>query len=90
MTRHDLDVFLRRTVTLGALLVLLVPAARGSHALLGWLPLWLVGMPLASWWSLRGCPLPRPVLRLPRRVRPQARRRGVRRGGAARREAHRA
>ena len=46
MTHRDLDSLLRQLVILGALAVLLIPAARGSSALLGWLPLWLVGMPL--------------------------------------------
>jgi prolyl oligopeptidase len=49
--------------------VLLIPAARGSSEWLGWLPLWLVGMPLAAWWSLRGFPLPAVAVRLPRRRR---------------------
>ena len=75
MTHRDLDSLLRHLVILGALAVLLIPAARGSSALLGWLPLWLVGMPLAAWWSLRRFPLPKLALRLPRRRRVQARRR---------------
>ena len=83
MTRQDLDVLLRRAVTLGTLAVLLIPAARGHHEWLGWLPLWLVGMPLAAWWSLRGFPLPAATaLRLPRRRRVQARRRAQPRRGA--------
>jgi hypothetical protein len=75
MTHRDLDSCLRQLVILGALAVLLVPAARGTSAWLGWLPLWLLGMPLAAWWSLRRFPLPRVALRLPRRRRAQARRR---------------
>jgi hypothetical protein len=75
MTREDLDSALRQAVILGALAVLLIPAARGSSALLGWLPLWLLGMPLAAWWSLRGFPVPATALHLPRRRRIQARRR---------------
>lgn len=75
MTHRDLDACLRQLVILGTLAVLLVPAARGSSDLLGWLPLWLVGMPLAAWWSLRRFPLPAVALRLPRRRRVQARRR---------------
>jgi hypothetical protein len=47
----------------GLALVLVWPAARGSSAWLGWLPMWLVGMPLVAWWALlrfpcracRGC-----------------------------------
>ncbi|MCL6619050.1 hypothetical protein [Thermomonas hydrothermalis] len=53
MTRHDLDACLRQLVRLGALTVLLVPAARASHPLIGWLPLWLIGMPLSARWALR-------------------------------------
>lgn len=75
MTREDLDSALRQAVILGALAVLLIPAARGSNALLGWLPLWLLGMPLAAWWSLRGFPVPAAAMRLPRRRRAQAHRR---------------
>ncbi|WP_240125695.1 hypothetical protein [Thermomonas alba] len=74
MTHRDLDTCLRHLVILGTSMVLLLPAARGHSALFGWHPLWLVGMPLAAWWSLRGCPLPRPSLRLPRPRRAQARR----------------
>ena len=79
MTREDLDAILRQAVILGTLAVLLIPAARGSSDWLGWLPLWLVGMPLAAWWSLRGFPLPAVAVRLPRRRRVQATRRSVRR-----------
>lgn len=74
-TRQVLERLLRHAVILGAVAVLLIPAARGSSALIGWLPLWLVGMPLAAWWSLRRFPLPRLALRLPRRRRVQALRR---------------
>jgi hypothetical protein len=42
---------------------------------LGWLPMWLVGMPLVAWWALLRFPLPRPSwLRLARRTGGQARR----------------
>ena len=70
-----LDRLLRQVVILGALAVLLIPAARGSSAFIGWLPLWLMGMPLAAWWSLRRFPLPRVALQMPRRRRVQALRR---------------
>ena len=73
--RQALDRLLRQVVIVGTIAVLLVPAARGSTQLLGWLPLWLVGMPLAAWWSLRRFPLPRVALRVPRRRRVQALRR---------------
>ncbi|MGV8922494.1 MAG: hypothetical protein ACOH1L_03965 [Thermomonas sp.] len=73
---HDaLDRLLRQVVILGTLAVLLIPAARGSSALIGWLPLWLMGMPVAAWWSLRRFPLPRVALQMPRRRRAQALRR---------------
>jgi hypothetical protein len=70
-----LDRLLRQVVIVGTLAVLLIPAARGSTEMLGWLPLWLVGMPLAAWWSLRRFPLPRVALQVPRRRRAQALRR---------------
>jgi len=79
MNRNNLDNVLRHAVILGTLAVLLVPAARGSSAWIGWLPLWLVGMPLAAWWSLRRFPLPQVRLRLPRRQRAQALRRSPKR-----------
>lgn len=66
--------YLRSAVILGALAVLLVPAARGSSDWFGFLPLWLLGMPLAAWWSVAGFPLPRVAAALPRRRRVQARR----------------
>ncbi len=71
-----LDRLLRQLVIVGTIAVLLIPAARGSTDMLGWLPMWLVGMPLAAWWSLRRFPLPRVALRLPRRRPVQALRRG--------------
>ena len=74
-SHESLDRLLRQAVILGTLLVVLVPAARGSSAWLGWLPLWLVGMPLAAWWSLRRFPLPDVGIRMPRRRRVQALRR---------------
>ena len=72
--REQLDAVLRHAVILGTLAVLLIPGARGSSEWLGWLPLWLVGMPLAAWWSVAGFPLPRAAVALPRRRRAQARR----------------
>ncbi|HEL4235677.1 TPA: hypothetical protein ACKQCD_004257 [Stenotrophomonas maltophilia] len=60
----------------GLALVLVWPAARGSSTWLGWLPMWLVGMPLVAWWALLRFPLPRlSWLRLARRTGGQARRR---------------
>ena len=75
MTHRDLDSLLRQLAILGTLAVVLIPAARGNNAWFGWLPLWLLGMPLAAWWSLRRFPLPTLAPRLPRRRRAQARRR---------------
>ena len=74
-THHTLERLLQHVVILGSLAVLLIPAVRGSSALIGWLPLWLMGMPLVAWWSLRRFPLPRLGLRMPRRHRVQAVRR---------------
>lgn len=50
---------LREVTVLGAVLVLLVPAARGSSEWLGWLPLWLLAMPALACWVAHGAPLPR-------------------------------
>lgn len=54
-----LDLCLRRSVWLGCTLLLLIPAARGHSEWLGWLPLWLLGMPLIAWWALHRFRLPR-------------------------------
>jgi hypothetical protein len=67
----------------GALLVAAWPAARGHSAWLGWLPLWLLAMPLSAWWALHRFRLPRrdpdaiaSASRRRRGGRAQARRRG--------------
>lgn len=72
---------LRRLVLFGLLAVLLLPEARGSNAWLGWLPLWLLVMPLSAWWALHRFALPRwPLAAVAgtrrRRTHAQARRRG--------------
>lgn len=54
----DLERFLRSVVIVGLALVLLLPAARGQSDWLGWMPLWLVGMPAVAWWSLHRFRLP--------------------------------
>lgn len=54
-----LELVLRRAVGSGALLVLALPVARGYSFWFGALPLWLLGMPLASWWALHHFRLPR-------------------------------
>ncbi|GAB3371728.1 hypothetical protein GCM10027431_21070 [Lysobacter rhizosphaerae] len=86
-TRDESDVriddVLRYALAIGAVLVLLLPAARGFSETLGWLPLWLLAMPAVALWAVRGFPLPKaagaaPVVFAARRRRagPQARRRG--------------
>ncbi len=79
-----LDEALRVAIALGAMLVLLLPAARGMHSAIGWLPLWLLAMPLTAWWALHRFRLPRtrqadrPAIVRVRRPAPQARRRAAR------------
>ena len=79
-----LDRVLRRLVLMGAALVLLLPLARASTDWLGWLPLWLVGMPAVAWWALHRFRLPtrgaRSYRTARRRRSPQARR--IRKRGA--------
>lgn len=74
---------LKYALAIGGVLVLLLPGARGFSETLGWLPLWLLGMPAAALWALKGFALPgrateeivaAPVSRR-RRSGPQARRR---------------
>jgi len=67
----------RQLLVIGIALVLLFPMARGHSEWLGWLPLWLVGMPAVAWWALLGFQVPMPSLPLRtarRRAHPQARR----------------
>lgn len=71
--RSLLDEILCTVLVAGALLVLLLPAARGTAAI-GWLPLWLVGMPAVAWWALRGFPLPRAAVEAPAAAARPARR----------------
>lgn len=81
-----LERVLRRIVLTGVALVLALPIARGDSVWLGALPLWLVGMPLVSWWALHRFALPRwprdatPMMRR-RRHAAQARRRMPKRVG---------
>ena len=82
-----LEQLLRRSVLVAGLLVLCVPLARGDSAWFGSIPLWLLGMPLVSWWSLHRFRLPRPRRAATgtgrRRGRaPQARRHGGNRAGS--------
>ena len=76
-----LEDVLRYALAIGAVLVLLLPSARGFSATLGWLPLWLLAMPLSALWALHGFRLPRRAAEprntaaRRRRAGPQARRR---------------
>ncbi|MBU8975964.1 MULTISPECIES: hypothetical protein [unclassified Lysobacter] len=77
----DLDVLMRHAVAIGVAIVLLLPAARGFSPTFGWMPLWLVAMPLAAWWALHRFRLPAreadeaATVRTRRRSGAQARRR---------------
>ena len=85
--RATLDAVLRHGLAVAVVVLVLVPAARGHHEALGWLPMWLLGMPAVALWALRGCPVlvarnaaPARVAAPPRARRsgPQARRRARR------------
>lgn len=69
--------WVRQVALAGVALVLVWPAARGHSEWLGWLPMWLVGMPLLAWWSLYRFRLPAAVRnrQAQRRRGPQAHRR---------------
>ncbi len=68
MTRSDqstvdpidprIEAVLRYAIAIGATLLLLLPAARGFNDMIGWLPLWLLAMPLSAWWVLHRFRLP--------------------------------
>ena len=82
----QLERSLRLVLLTGLALVLLLPAARGQSDWLGWLPMWLVGMPAVALWSLHRFRLPlrkaasgNDTLQSSRRRRPgaQARRRAI-------------
>ena len=70
-----LERLLRQTILLSTLLVLAVPMARGDSVWFGPLPLWLLGMPLVSWWALHRFRLP--LRAQPRLVSASRRRRGA-------------
>ena len=53
-----LEEMLRAAVAVGGVLVLLWPGASETHAAIGWLPLWLLGMPLTAWWAVHRFRLP--------------------------------
>ena len=73
MSHRQIEAALRQLLVLGIAAVVLIPAARGSSLWIGWLPLWLVGMPLVAWWRLPRLHRPQLGLALPRRRRVQAR-----------------
>ena len=81
----QLERSLRLALGMGLVLVALLPMARASSDWLGWLPLWLVGMPAVALWSLHRFRLPLGKARVqagspahPRRRRSaQARRRAM-------------
>lgn len=76
--RATLDAVLRHALAVAVVVLALVPAARGHHEALGWLPMWLLGMPAVALWVLRGCPVPTERPAAPARVTapPRARRSG--------------
>ena len=80
LTDPRLERVIRRMTLTGVLLVLALPIARGDSTWLGALPLWLIGMPLTSWWALHRFQLPRfgpsamQVMKPRRRAAAQARR----------------
>ena len=71
-----LDLWVRRSLWLGCTLLLLVPAARGHSQWLGWMPLWLLGMPLTAWWALHRFRLPQRPRDTPSVLLHRRRRRG--------------
>lgn len=81
----QLERSLRLALGMGLVLVALLPMARASSDWLGWLPMWLVGMPAVALWSLHRFRLPMGKARVragspahPRRRRSaQARRRAL-------------
>lgn len=54
----SLEDLLRLAVAVGAVLIVLLPAARGFSDTFGWMPLWLLAMPLSAWWALHRFRLP--------------------------------
>ena len=95
-SRDPLDLLLSRLALSAPACTVLLPVAQARSETFGWLPLWLVGLPLAAWLGLRLCRLadaghvPLPAGAGKARRRPArgdaARRRGAaRRGGASHR-----
>ena len=92
LSRDHLDALLSRLVLAALACTVLLPFAQGRSELFGWLPLWLVGLPLAAWLGLRLCRMadagrrPLPALAGRTRRRPAAVE-AARRRGAMRRAA---
>ena len=71
-----LEHLLRDMLCAAMALVLLWPAARGYSQWLGWMPLWLIGMPAVAWWSLHRFRLPQAQLAVAATRNPPRRRAG--------------
>ena len=56
------ELALRRILVFGAILVVAVPQARITTDWLGYLPMWLVGMPAVMLWALHGFAVPSGLL----------------------------
>ena len=65
----SLGIWLLGALFLGIVAMLSLPAARADSIAFGWMPLWLLGMPLASLAALAASRL---SLRLPRRRMPDS------------------
>lgn len=55
-SRSPLEELLCTALAIGLVLVAILPDARGM-SMLGWLPMWLVGMPGVALWAVRGFPV---------------------------------
>lgn len=53
-SRSAIDRWLLQALVAGAAISLLLPFAQVNTAVFGWLPLWLVGLPLTAWLGWRG------------------------------------
>ncbi|QIK81027.1 hypothetical protein G7069_05095 [Lysobacter sp. HDW10] len=53
------ELALRRTLVFGFILVVAVPQVRVTTDWLGYLPMWLVGMPAVMLWALHGFAVPK-------------------------------
>ena len=53
-SRSAIDRWLLQALVAGAAISLLLPFAQVNTAVFGWLPLWLVGLPLSAWLGWHG------------------------------------